>query len=405
MGFMSKFFGPLSQDKFAQEFIAELRATPVVKDVSYDPKEFLLQVSVQGENARTISLSNHYLQYRNLSKQDRREEIRRVLQASLVPLKGSTSSPDEARQNLRPKVWSRATFEFAGLQARLEGKAPPDLPMETLGSHFLTGPVYDTPEAIRTVSNSDLKSWGLSHYEAMEIGRQNLAKVPYQFAGLQGSCYRGVTDDSYDSCRILLDDLICKLEVRGDPIAMIPNRDTLLITGSEDNDGLKVIADQAEQELDGAYPMTVVALRFTGEEWVDWFPPVEHPLHARFRDLEVKTVAGLYAHQQQILSAIYEKEGIGDFVASYSVGQNKENGHLVTYCVWGEGIVSLLPSTHNVAFVRKDTQAPMAMVPLDKVQEVLGDRMTVTDAYPARYRVSDFPTDTELRMLQGAGVE
>src|SRR5436853_346163 len=58
------------------------------------------------------------------------------------------------------------------------------------------------------------------------------------FASLQNEGGEGVyisaTGDNYDASRLMMLDLVRKMPVRGDYIAMVPNRDTLVITGSDD---------------------------------------------------------------------------------------------------------------------------------------------------------------------------
>ena len=57
------------------------------------------------------------------------------------------------------------------------------------------------------------------------------------------------TKDGYDASRLLLSDLVRQFEVRGEMIAMVPNREDLLITGSEDEDGLRGMLSLAAEAL------------------------------------------------------------------------------------------------------------------------------------------------------------
>ena len=86
-----------------------------------------------------------------------------------------------------------------------------------------------------------------------------------------GSCGPTPRNDSAASARI------------ADPIAMVPNRDTLFIAGSDDPEGLEMMADLTEKSLEEPRPMMSTALRLDGDEWVDWLPPANHPAHRRFK--------------------------------------------------------------------------------------------------------------------------
>lgn len=127
--------------------------------------------------------------------------------------------------------------------------------------------VYDLPESMRSISQEDLDDWDITFYEAMETARQNLAQLDFAFASIGESLYASMTGDNYDASKLLLLDLIRKLEVKGDHIAMVPNRDTLLITGSEDLDGLKMMADLGEKALEDLRPMYAIPMRLEGDEW------------------------------------------------------------------------------------------------------------------------------------------
>jgi hypothetical protein len=78
--------------------------------------------------------------------------------------------------------------------------------------------------------------------------------------------------------------------------------------------------------------------------WADWMPPEDHPLHRRFWQIETNWVAVRYAEQKKVLEDVHRRQGIDVFVAGFSA-IHKEDGEMVSYCVWGEGVDSLLPVT------------------------------------------------------------
>jgi len=72
-----------------------------------------------------------------------------------------------------------------------------------------------------------------------------------------------------------------------------------------------------------------------------------------------------------------------------------------TYCVWSEGVDSLLPKTDLVFFYRdgdEDGDIP-AQVEWDQVQAAFGDLMEPLDMYPPRFRVREFPGEERLRRI------
>jgi hypothetical protein len=151
-----------------------------------------------------------------------------------------------------------------------------------------------------------------------------------------------------------------------------------------------MMAELAGQALGGPYTLSGVPLILDDREWTDWMPPADHPLYGRFKQMETNWIGPLYSVQKQLLDAAHERQEIDTFVASFSAVR-KTDGDLVSYCVWGEGIDSLLPVTEKVAIMRQGHEGPVAMADWDRVAEVAGDLMEPTDHYPPRYRVRRIP--------------
>jgi hypothetical protein len=91
-----------------------------------------------------------------------------------------------------------------------------------------------------------------------------------------------------------------------------------------------------------------------------------------------------------LLDAAHQRQGIDIFVASFSAVQKKD-GAVVSYCVWGHGVDSLLPVTDKVAFMQHGWERPVALGDWARAMEVVGELMEQTADYPRRYRVREFP--------------
>jgi len=87
-----------------------------------------------------------------------------------------------------------------------------------------------------------------------------------------GHAYVSATNDAYDASRLLLPEFVRSLEVKGRPVALVPNRDTALVTGDDDLEGLKIITRIADEALDGPRPLSGLPLVFENDEWADWEP-------------------------------------------------------------------------------------------------------------------------------------
>ena len=70
---------------------------------------------------------------------------------------------------------------------------------------------------------------------------------------------------------------------------------------------------------------------------------------------------------------------------------------MISYCVWTDGIDSLLPKTDLIMIGNVEGSAAYEW---DRVAEVAGHMLeAVEDLYPTRYRVSQIPTDEQLRQI------
>jgi hypothetical protein len=208
---------------------------------------------------------------------------------------------------------------------------------------------------------------------------------------------------------MIMVDRVRRLPVKGDYIAMVPTRDHLLLTGSEDEEGLKGMVEIAAQCYgERGHPMTLHAFRLSGEDWVPWLPESDDETSRRLREMALQSLGTDYKDQKELLEKLHERDGIDEFVASFSGVQHKDTGRLLSYCVWSQGVRSLLPRTDWVMFFAPDEQATgdgrmLGHADWDRVVEVAGGLMTgVDELYPARYRVTEFPTPDQLRSI---GVE
>jgi hypothetical protein len=247
---------------------------------------------------------------------------------------------------------------------------------------------------MRSISQDDLDGWGVSFYEAFEAARHNLIQVQHAFIGPKEGegVYLAATRDGYDSSRLILLDVIRQFRVAGDFVAMVPNPDTLIVTGSEDMKGLKGMLGLATNALKQPRPISGVAVRLDGDDWVPWLPDPSHPLHNKFRGLQLQSIGRDYADQKELL------DGTTDiFVASFSVMEHKETEHLITYCVWPKDVLVLLPRTDKIAFMQEGKNPLMAA--WDRVVEIVGDLMEPLDIYPERFQVSGFPTEEQLAAM------
>jgi hypothetical protein len=302
MGLFDFFRRPPTPEKFADLFMRGMRRAGCEEELRYEPDADRI-VRGSGKDAGSINLVNFFTEYMALPWAKRKQHL--AERARLFSGMKADFPDDfaEARTHLRPKLWVKAALEKTRLQIRLDGGdgSKFEIPEYEVGSHLVASLVYDFPQSMASVSNEQLSKWGVTYYEALEFARENLEQTPYSYAQLGTGCYSFATGDSYDACRLLVPRWIEQIQVAGDLIAMVPNRDSLLVAGSDDPPSLTIMMALAKKALEDPRPMVPIPLRREGDEWVDWRPPQGHPLSAGIRDLAQQFFFQEYAAQKELL--------------------------------------------------------------------------------------------------------
>lgn len=385
----------LAREEFAKQLAAELQRVGSTGRWEFDAEEFSLRCEAP---EAVINLGNFYAEHEKLPQEGQENHLRQIVVSILSSHQELPDELEHARHDLRLKLWCRASIDKTDLKAQVEGKPGIEMPLVPVGKHLYASVVFDFPTSVRSIQSKELEAWDITPYEAIEIAKQNLIEDEAVLVSSGDSFYASVTGDSYDATRLLLTDRIRGLTVEGDPIAMVPNRDCLLITGSDDEDGLATMLQVAEQATQDPRPMLPLPLRLTGDEWVDWMPPADHPLYQTFQLLELKYLYPEYNEQQELLNALHDARGEAVYAASLTAVK-REDESLLSYTVWSEGLEILLPKSQYVVFSDAESEGALASGTWDRVHEVVGDVMEETDWYPLRYRVHSFPTPEQLEAI------
>ena len=371
-----------------------IRETGEKGKIVYDSKEFSLRGD--GKTYAAMFLTNAYKEYCAAPLADRSRVVRHYVRNWFSASKEMPEDFEDAKPDLLPAVRSRSHFEINNLEV-VDG-LPLNWPYEVLGEHFGIGIVYDLPESMRSVSQGSLDAWGVTFYEALEAAMENLLSLEAKFIGPQSGkgVYLSATGDNYDASRILIKGAVRRFQVKGDHIAMIPNRENLIVVGSEDAQGLAGMVKLANKAMKDPRPISGIALRLDGDEWTPWLPDVSHPSYKDFQELRLRTLGQDYAQQKDMLDKLHEKNGEDVFVASFSVVKSPD-GKLFSYATWTATTDSLLPKTDTLVLGRIGSEPQM--VEWEKAVEVVGDMMEAVDIYPPRFRVREFPTEQQLKAM------
>ncbi len=405
MGLFDRFTTPMRRQKFARRVAAGLRKAGEPLELRYDPAQFRL-VS-EGDESLQVNLANTYREYLAAPSAERKRILSRFIRSWIEGRKGIPDEFEDAAYDLLPGVRSRSTVELLKLQMESQGKTGFHWPYRVVADHYGAGLVYDLPHAMSQINGQQLTRWGVDFDEAMDVALDNLRKISEQgFARRAPGVWRSAWHDNYDPSRLLLVDLIAAHEVDGDPVVMVPNRDTLLLTGSEDEVGLGIMAAAAEEATQQPRPIHTMPIRLEFGSWTPFLPPKELPAYLRFKQMLINSLGQDYEEQRALLTTTHQKQSENVFVASYSAMRNTRTGELASYCMWAKGLDGLLPRTDLIYFFdpgRPDGQKVAASASWERVEEIVGDLLEPLDIYPKRHRVRCFPTEEQIEAIKDGG--
>lgn len=395
MGLWRKVFGPADREGFARLMMAELRRRGAEGTVEFDPAEFKLSI---GEKGGMLYLGNAYADYMHVPRKERKNVIQRYASVGLMSREDSDPGWDQAKQMLLPRI--RERFYYEALKYHGPGKKEEDpsqwLCYRPINEELNVELVLDYPDAIRSVNDKLMAKWAVSFEDAMAIAKDNLWKRSNEdFARVGPGLYCSKWSDTHDASRMFLHDLIWQLQVKGEHVVMIPNRNLLMVCGSEDQDGLEAMAKVADDVLNQPRPLSGTAFVLKGKNWEPFLPPRESKAYRIMRQAGRHGLALEYAEQKGFLEKIYGEDA---FVASFQVFQ-KDGGEL-SLGIWIREITdALLPATDWITFMQEGEDGKPSSIGaarFEKVLEVAGELMEKMEYYPVRYRVRAFPTEEQL---------
>jgi hypothetical protein len=393
---MFGFFGKPSKKEFANLVLAQIKATGGKDGWVFMEDAFEIR---RGTNRGF--LGNTYAAYCQAKGEMRAKILSNYVSAMAADL-DSEISLDEARPNLVTVVRERALFAFTSLLWQLEdSKKHPTQQTETISAWFTKALVIDAPGHMQLVNEEHVQGWHITSDEAFAMGLERLRDCTVPKFSEENGVYRGTWNDDYDSSRILLPRLFDDLPLKGCPVITIPNRLTLLVAGSDDPEAIRRMLVKAEEIVRTiARPHNPAPLVIRDGKIQDFTVEPSSPI---FHDVQkaVRMAPLLYYQEQKAsLEKLYEKNGKDLFVASYTLTQ-KDRAY-GSVAVWTKGVPTLLPVADEIVFV--DSALPkgsnaVAVVKWDDVVACVGDLLLDTKMFPARYYVSKFPTEEQLRLM------
>lgn len=406
----------LTKDQFAELVIAKLAERFLdigeKRSLIYDRSRFAVVCrDADGNPEQVFGLSNAFEEYGMAQGGLRGAVLDRYLDFfSGITAKDVPASFENARSSLLPVVRDRYQVQALQLRFAIENgiseKLDPlsaqfGLPHRVIADHFAVGLGYDLPETMIQISESQLRAWNVSFDRALEVALDNLrsrSRAPF-IEAVEG-VYLSPFQDSYDAARILLTEMFESLSLNGSPVALMPNHENLIITGSSDRDGLQSVLNVTEPMAERARAMPALPVVLDKGEWAP-YTVEDAELAERFNVLRISALVRAYTEQRGLVDAWNIRNGRSLSVSPFFATQRK-NGTVSSCSIWPDGGPALIPAAESVVFTTAPSAESRDIVACGSwrhVVEIVGGRMKKTDYCPELYLVEGFPAATELARI------
>lgn len=381
------------KEEFAQIVTDMLHLHGVEGEIQYLPGPYALKLP----DGDTIFLANHYLAYRKADPAEREKILTDI--ADTISPPSLPMSFEEAKAQLRPIITTVAEMELNALELQVLGYEPPCYAFIPFAGEVVLSLGLDTPQNTIQVTREQLERWNVSLDFALDKAERNLKdQSAPQFVDMNQGVYQSDWNDGYDVSRLLFPQLIAaEAPVKGKYVAMLPNRNYLLLTGSENDAGLERLANLAKSILDEEpHPLSAEILVMAGNEWKPLPLDESRASHRKLSKLKNNHLFTLYDRQKKLLDKLYEDDE-DIFVATLNARED-DGGHTTTYAAWTEGVNTLLPEADLIVFI-PDEGEPFG-ASWEKVRNTLADEFKPRGMHPERYLVTKFPSSELLESFR-----
>lgn len=258
----------LSKDAFTDKYIdAALKMSKGIRAAKSGELEVTFNTA-NGEE-RVSYLDNAYAAYKNTP-----ESLEQIIQhygRSFVEEVVPTKSLFEKATHIFPVIKGKDYINQVIRMMKERGEEQLPFYYETLNSELFVLYVIDTPNSMTFISQEALNEIGLHKEELRETAKSNLkASMQLQLKGDASALSMLVADGIYEASFILLDNVWNKevFPVKGDIVIHLPSRDVVLITGSEDEQGLQEVQNIIHNpDSEWPYMISTKGFKRTRDGW------------------------------------------------------------------------------------------------------------------------------------------
>ncbi len=249
----------MTPGQFAREYLEAFRkAAPDLK--MQFMRQMELEITKADGSKFTFFLDNAYDTY----KQDPgslSEVLQKFISAGLETSAGSEASDCLDRTRIVPVIKDRPWLEETRNAMLSRGATQMfEVTYEDLNPDLIILYAEDSPKNMRYFGEKDLEKAGIERGQLKKLAIENLKRLLPEIKMHGGNGIFMITaGGDYEASLLLIDSIWSGLqkEVKGEIVAAIPTRDLLIVTGSEDPEGIaKVKQIVSKSRAKGSYRLT-----------------------------------------------------------------------------------------------------------------------------------------------------
>jgi hypothetical protein len=392
--------GHVSKDAFAERMVKAFKDQGFASP-RYDTQQFAIDLGAQ-DGGGVMFLGHFYADYCRAPRLSRGAMPREMVIARTKGLEAQTAKV-ASTDALLPVVRDRSYPWFA--KAQIESNIK-DVQYEVsymkLGADHLALLVLDSPTQTQQATDQVLQSMNIGFEDAFIKAVQNLRDIsPDKWQTIGPEAYLGAWNDSFDCSRILLPDLLYRLNLPANPVVLIPARGVLLVTSSNSLVGQLLVFTAAKDLLEKNSRWTSAhMLELRDGKWISYTPTAPE-VKALQKDMLTRMRIGNYDQQKGYLESRVKAEGRDIFVASYLAYE--KDGVAFSAATWAEGVEAWIPKAEYLVFSRliEGDSHDTFVLEWDVAFGYMAPWMIeVAGVLPVRYHVTDFPDAEMLEVLR-----
>jgi hypothetical protein len=386
------FFRGSKDERIARRLIEEFRALGETRRAEYDARATLIYL-LDSDGKRAVTASLYHLRHEiERAPKAQHDEIYRRFGHGALAVGGERAETFEAVRGRLSILLKDATYPaYIDLMNRVEHgveKADP-LVWRPIAADVIACCIDETEGSLNFLKQRDLDRWQV---DADQVFAQAAANVRARGVeqGSSASAFFFNALDSYIAARILCEDKIRALPLRGLPVAVVPDRDTLFMVGSDDEEGIADLARLVANQLTAASRhISARPLILTPQGWQEFEPPSSAKV--AFGNTARQLDRDNWSAYQGLLQKDLVARGEDVFVAELSVLAKEGDDAYFTAIVWSKGVDSIFPAADHVRFFSAKAE-PIRSASWEAVLRVMGPDMRKMEGLPERYRVNAFPS-------------